>query len=202
MFISFEGIDGCGKTTQLQKMKRELETRGLEVICTREPGGTALAEKLRDILLHSEGEIEARGELLLFGAARAQHVAEIVRPALHRGAYVLCDRFIDSSEAYQGGGLGLDRDFIRQMNDFVTMQLSPTRTFLFDLEPEIALARRDHGRGDRIEARGLEFQTRVRAAYLEIAAREPERVCVLDATLAPGEIAAQVLQNCGLSIVL
>ena len=171
MFISFEGIDGCGKTTQLQKMKRELETRGFEVVCTREPGGTALAETLREILLHSKGAIEAGGELLLFGAARAQHVAEIVRPALHRGTWVLCDRFTDSSEAYQGGGLGLDRAFIRHMNDFATGQLKPTRTFLFDLEPEIALERRQNQKGDRIEARGLEFQAKVRATYLEIAAR-------------------------------
>ncbi len=198
MFISFEGIDGGGKTTQLQKLKNHLETRGFEVVCTREPGGTALAEALREILLHSADALETRGELLLFGASRAQHVAEIVRPALHRGAWVLCDRFADSSEAYQGGGLGLDRDFIRQMNDFATTQLWPQRTFLFDLEAEIALQRRHHERGDRIEARGIEFQTKVRAAYLEIAAREPNRVSVLDAALAPDEIAAQILQVLGL----
>ncbi|PQV63357.1 dTMP kinase [Abditibacterium utsteinense] len=194
MFISFEGIDGCGKTTQLQKMKVELEARGLEVVCTREPGGTALAEALREILLHSENEVDKRSELLLFGASRAQHVAEIVRPALHRGAYVLCDRFIDSSEAYQGGGLGLDRDFIRQMNDFATQQLRPARTFLFDLEAPIALERRQNQKGDRIEARGLEFQNQVRASYLEIAAREPKRIAVIDAMRTPDEIAAQLLQ--------
>ncbi len=194
MFLTFEGIDGCGKTTQLQMLRLELEKRGLEVVFTREPGGTQLAEKLRDILLHSENKIEASGELLLFGASRAQHVAEIVRPALHRGAWVLCDRFIDSSEAYQGGGLGLDRDFIRQMNDFATSQLKPQRTFLFDLEPKIALERRKNERGDRIEARGMEFQAQVRACYLEIAARESKRVVTLDAALAPQRIAAQILQ--------
>ncbi len=193
MFISFEGIDGCGKTTQLQLLRAELEKRGREVVCTREPGGTALAESLREILLHSENEIDKRGELLLFGASRAQHVADIVRPALHRGQWVLCDRFIDSSEAYQGGGLGLERAFIRQMNDFATQQLLPQRTFVFDLEPQIALERRQNQKGDRIETRGLEFQAKVRAAYLEIAAREPERVTVIDAARSVDEIAARVL---------
>lgn len=193
MFLSFEGIDGCGKTTQLQLLKNQLEKRGLEVVATREPGGTALAENLREVLLHCASEIEKSSELLLFGAARAQHVAQIVRPALHRGAWVLCDRFADSSEAYQGGGLGLDRDFIRRMNDFASGGLWPQRTFFFDLEPRIALQRRAGEKADRIEARGLEFQERVRAAYLEIAAREPHRVAKIDAARAPDEIFAEVL---------
>jgi dTMP kinase len=154
VFLTFEGIDGCGKTTQLQKLKTELENRGHEVVCTREPGGTELAEGLREILLHSKSPIEKRGELLLFGASRAQHVAEIVQPALAQGKWVLCDRFIDSSEAYQGGGLGLDRDFIRQMNAFATGGLLPQRTFFFDVDPLIALQRRAGEKGDRIEARG------------------------------------------------
>ncbi len=192
MFVSFEGIDGCGKTTQLQLLKLELLKRGFEVVATREPGGTALAENLREVLLDGASKIEKTGELLLFGAARAQHVAEIVRPALHRGAWVLCDRFADSSEAYQGGGLGLDRAFIRQMNDFATGQLWPQRTLYFDLDPQIALQRRGGGKGDRIEARGVEFQARVRAAYLEIAAREPARVTKIDASRAPDEIFAEV----------
>lgn len=197
MFISFEGIDGCGKTTQLERLKTHLEARGLAVVCTREPGGTELAEGLRAILLHSQSPIEARGELLLFGAARAQHVAEVVRPALHRGAWVLCDRFIDSSEAYQGGGLGLEREFIRQMNDFASGQLKPQITFLFDLEVEVALVRRGTEKADRIETRGPEFQRQVRAAYLQIAAREPQRVRVIDASSAPDEVAAQVLSLLG-----
>lgn len=193
MFLTFEGIDGCGKTTQLQKLKAELEKRGHGVVATREPGGTELAEGLREILLHSKGKIEARGELLLFGASRAQHVEEIVRPALERGDFVLCDRFVDSSEAYQGGGLGLDAEFIRQMNVFATGNLLPHRTFFFDLEPALALERRQGEKGDRIEARGLEFQERVREAYLAIAARESERIVTLDATQPVDDIAAQVL---------
>lgn len=198
MFLTFEGIDGCGKTTQLQKLKVELEKRGHSVVCTREPGGTELAEGLRDILLHSKSEIEKRGELLLFGASRAQHVAEIVRPALQRGSWVLCDRFIDSSEAYQGGGLGLDRDFIRQMNAFATTQLMPQRTFFFDVDPQVALQRRAGEKGDRIEARGTHFQEKVRAAYLEIAARDSDRVVTLDAAQTPEAIAVQILGLLGL----
>ena len=198
MFLSFEGIDGCGKTTQLQMLKTELEKRGVSVVATREPGGTELAEGLREILLHSQSKIEKSSELLLFGASRAQHVEEIVRPALHRGAWVLCDRFADSSEAYQGGGLGLDRAFIRAMNDFATSQVWPQRTLYFDLEPEIALQRRQNEKGDRIEARGLEFQAQVRQAYLEIAAREPKRVVTLDATQSREAIFAQILAALGL----
>jgi dTMP kinase len=198
MFLSFEGIDGCGKTTQLQMLKTELEKREISVVATREPGGTELAEGLREILLHSQSKIEKSSELLLFGASRAQHVEEIVRPALHRGAWVLCDRFADSSEAYQGGGLGLDRAFIRAMNDFATGQLWPQQTFYFDLEPEIALQRRQNEKGDRIEARGLEFQAQVRQAYLEIAAREPKRVVTLDATQSREAIFAQILAALGL----
>ncbi|HEX9997894.1 MAG TPA: dTMP kinase [Abditibacterium sp.] len=193
MFISFEGIDGCGKTTQLQFLATQLQQREIEVVCTREPGGTPLAEGLREILLHSVSPIEKRGELLLFGAARAQHVAQIVRPALHRGAWVLCDRFADSSEAYQGGGLEIDRDFIRQMNDFATAQTRPQRTFLFDLDPQIAFSRRRGEKDDRIEKRGLEFQAKVRAAYLEIAERDPKRVVVLDASQSREAIATQIL---------
>ena len=198
MFLSFEGIDGCGKTTQLQLLKRQLEKRGLEVVATREPGGTALAENLREVLLHCAGEMEKSSELLLFGAARAQHVAQIVRPALHRGAWVLCDRFADSSEAYQGGGLGLDRAFIRAMNDFASGGLWPQQTFFFDLDPKMALQRRAGEKADRIEARGLEFQEIVRAAYREIAAREPSRVTKIDASRAPDEIFAQVWTLLGL----
>ena len=122
-------------------MRARLQADGIEVVATREPGGTALAESLRQTLLHG-GDIEARAELLLFGAARAQHVREIIRPALERGAWVLCDRFVDSSEAYQGGGLGLDRAFIRAMNAFATDNLLPARTYFVDAAPAVAAARR------------------------------------------------------------
>lgn len=197
MFISFEGIDGCGKTTQLRLLKTYLESAGKTVIATREPGGTTLAEGLRETLLHAKSEIEIApaAELLLFGAARAQHVAQIIRPALARGEWVLCDRFGDSSVAYQGGGLGLNFDFIRQMNEFATQNLAPNRTFFLDLAPEIAFERRKSQSEDRIEARGLEFQKKVRDGYFQIAALEPERFVMLDATKSAAEIHARIVEN-------
>ena len=193
MFISFEGIDGCGKTTQLNRLRARLEARGTAVVSTREPGGTALAESLRETLLHG-GDIEARAELLLFGAARAQHVREIIRPALERGAWVLCDRFIDSSEAYQGGGLGLDREFIRAMNAFATDGLTPNRTIFVDVTPSSGASRRAASRAgaDRIEARGDEFGAKVRAVYLDIAARDSQRVIRVDGAPAPDEVEATI----------
>lgn len=181
MFISFEGIDGCGKTTQLQLLAERLESAGHTVCLTREPGGTSLAEAIRHYLLHTTDKLEPQAELLLFGASRAAHVSQVIRPALERGEVVLTDRFADSSVAYQGGGLKLDADFIRAMNGFATTWLQPDSTFLLDLEPSAAHARRAGETEDRIEARGLEFQAQVREAYLEIARLEPQRVVVLDA---------------------
>ncbi len=192
MFITFEGIDGSGKTTQLQCLRAALENEKLEVVATREPGGTALAEAIRNYLLHSTQALEARAELLLFGAARAQHVCEVIEPALARGAWVLCDRFTDSSLAYQGGGLGLDADFIRQMNAFATNGLTPMLTFLLDIEPAAAQVRRTGETQDRIEERGLRFQEQVRAAYLKIADAEPKRVVVLDGARAADEIESEI----------
>ena len=196
MFISFEGIDGCGKTTQLNRLRARLEARGIDVVATREPGGTALAESLRETLLHG-GDIKARAELLLFGAARAQHAREIIRPALERGAWVLCDRFVDSSEAYQGGGLGLDRAFIRAMNAFATADLTPARTFFVDVAPDVGASRRAGEKADRIEARGSEFGERVRAVYLDIAARELERVVTVDGALAPDAVEREIWESLG-----
>ena len=194
MFISFEGIDGCGKTTQLNRLRARLEERNIAVVATREPGGTALAESLRQTLLHG-GDIAARAELLLFGAARAQHAREIIAPALQRGAWVLCDRFIDSSEAYQGGGLGLNREFIRAMNAFATDDLTPDVTFLVDVAPAVAASRRAGEKADRIEARGDEFSERVRAAYLEIAARESSRVFTVDGESAPDAVESLIWKH-------
>ncbi len=196
MFLSFEGVDGCGKTTQLGLLRAHLQKLGKEVVATREPGGTRLAEALRETLLNakSDGEIAPAAELLLFGAARAQHVAEIIRPALARGAFVLSDRFGDSSVAYQGGGLGLNFDFIRRMNGFATGDLKPALTFFLDLDPEAAYQRRRHEGEDRIEARGLEFQAKVRAGYLQIAQLEPERFLVWDAARSAATIPAGILE--------
>ena len=182
MFISFEGVDGCGKSTQLVLLAARLESLGCRVLTTREPGGTGFAESVRSLLLNA-GPMSSEAELLLFGAARAQHVQEIIRPALEDGQWVLSDRFGDSSVAYQGGGLGLDADFIARMNAFSTGVLQPTVTFLFDLAPATALERRA-AQGlplDRIEARGTGFQTRVREGYLQLATQHPDRIAVLSA---------------------
>ena len=194
MFLTFEGIDGCGKTTQLGLLAEFLRAEGREVVTTREPGGTKLAENIRNYLLHTGQPLDARAELLLFGAARAEHVAEVIRPALSRHVDVLCDRFADSSRAYQGAGLGLPDSFIQQMNGFATASAQPNLTLVFDVEPAIGQARRAAGRDDRIEARGVDFQAKVRAGFLDIARDEPKRVVVLDAAPSPDAIHQQVLR--------
>jgi dTMP kinase len=193
MFITFEGIDGCGKTTQIELLAARLAQREYSHLCTREPGGTALAEAIRNYLLHSSDKLDARAELLLFGASRAAHVAQIIRPALSRGEIVISDRFADSSVAYQGGGLGLDINFVRAMNAFATEGLQPDATFFLDMEPQVAHARRAAEIEDRIEARGLEFQERVRAAFREIAQSEPHRVHVLDGAQPRDILHAQII---------
>ncbi|HVF10850.1 MAG TPA: dTMP kinase [Abditibacteriaceae bacterium] len=198
--ITFEGIDGCGKSTQLALLGSYLQGAGHSVTATREPGGTALAEAIRHYLLHTRQPLAPPTELLLFGAARAQHVSEIIRPALARGDVVLSDRFADSSVAYQGGGLGLDSDFIRRINAFATDELKPNLTILLDVEPEVGCARRATGSpgstasDDRIEGRGLEFQRRVRAAYLAIACAEPARVVVVDGVLPIAEAHRRIVE--------
>lgn len=194
MFLTFEGIDGCGKSTQLGLLADYLRAAGREVVTTREPGGTQLAEAIRNYLLHTEQPLAQRAELLLFGAARAQHVEEVVRPALERRAVVLSDRFMDSSVAYQGAGMGLPISFIKQMNAFATWSTLPDLTLVFDVSVEIAQQRRRATRGeDRIEARGLEFQEKVRHGFLQLAHEEPQRVIVLDATPVPQEVHRQVI---------
>ena len=193
MFVSFEGIDGCGKTTQLRLLQTALENRNLEVVSTREPGGTPLAEQVRRFLLEGRDSLDARAEMLLFAAARAQHVSQLIRPALERGAWVLSDRFVDSSEAYQGAGLGLNVSQIRAVNAFATGGLLPDITLFVDVSPEVGAARRAGERGDRIEARGLEFQRLVRNGFLEIARREA-RFRVVDGEQTREQIHAQILR--------
>lgn len=195
MFISFEGIDGSGKTTQLQRLAARLRDAELEVVQTREPGGTRLAEAIRALLLEGNDALDARAELLLFGASRAAHVAQIIRPALDANLWVLSDRFTDSSLAYQGAGLGLGADFVLSMNRFATGDLAPKQTFFLDVSPEVGLKRRQQNGQDRIEARGLEFLAKVRAAYLEIAEREAHRFIVLDGAGSPDDIEAQVWEH-------
>lgn len=192
MFVTFEGLDGSGKTTQADLLRWRLEADGLEVVVTREPGGTELGEQIRDLLLHG-GHVTPWAEAMLYAASRAQHVDEVIRPALERGAAVVCDRYVDSSIAYQGAGRGLGIDRVLDLNLAAVDGLLPVRTFLLLLDPEDVPARiaRDH---DRLEREGDDFRRRVDAGYRELAARFPERIAVLDATR-PAEALAEEIHG-------
>jgi dTMP kinase len=183
-FVTFEGVEGCGKSTQLSLAAARLRRSNHDVVTTREPGGTPIAEKIRGVLLDAaHTALEPMAEWLLIEAARSQHVREALQPALARGAFVLCDRFADSTEAYQVGGRGLDAALVAALDARVREALAPDLTLLFDLDPAEGLARarrRDAGAG-RFEAADLAFHERVRAAFLAIARREPGRVAVVPA---------------------
>ena len=181
MFFSFEGIDGSGKSTQAQLLAAALREEGHDVVEVREPGGTDLGEAIRSLLLAPAGDVDERAELLLFSAARAQLVARVIAPALHRGAVVIADRFIDSSTAYQGGGRGLaDSDWLGQLHAFATGRLAPRRTYLIDVPLDTAAERRGTRAQDRMEQGGNPFYRRVRETYLALA--DERRVVVLDGT--------------------
>lgn len=200
-FVTLEGIEGAGKSTAAGRLAAWLQQKGIVVELTREPGGTPLAEKLRVLLLErGEETITPQNETLLMFAARSLHVANRIEPALAAGRWVLCDRFTDATRAYQGGGRGLDLAWIDALNRQLLGELVPDRTLLFDLPVSDGLARaRARTRTpDRFESERVEFFERVRAAYLAIAAREPERVRVLDARMPPGQllsVAEQALED-------
>jgi len=183
LFITLEGPEGAGKSTNREYLAEQLREHGIKVLLTREPGGTPLAERIRELLLDPSGEsMAADTELLLMFAARAQHLAEVIRPALARGNVVLCDRFTDATYAYQGGGRGLSEARIAVLENFVQGELRPDLTFIFDLPVEIGLARAAaRGRLDRFEQESQGFFEAVRQAYLRRAAAEPGRYRVLDA---------------------
>lgn len=194
VFITLEGADGCGKTTQAALVAAELEARGREVVRLREPGGTAISEKVRALLLDpANAEMVPECELLLYEASRAQLTRQVIEPALARGAVVLCDRYYDSTFAYQAGGRALDDALVRRANALGSCGVSPDRTLVLDLDPAVAYARATAGGADRMEVEGLAFQKRVRAAYLRLAAEEPERVRVVDALGEKDEVADRVL---------
>jgi dTMP kinase len=198
-FITFEGIDGCGKSTQLRMLASELRLRGREVIATREPGGTPLGTRIRQLLLDSEEQVDPLAELLLYAADRAQHVRQLVRPALDTGHVVLSDRYADATIAYQGGGRGFPSTLIHEVVALATGGLMPDMTLIFDLpiaESRARDKRRNDGgdTDDRLDAETDEFRARVRAAYLQIAAAEPERVRVIDASRSIEETHARVLE--------
>jgi dTMP kinase len=190
MLVSFEGVDGSGKSTQAARLAGALRADAADVVAIREPGGTALGERIRALLLEGAA-MSPWAEAALFAAARAELVEEVIRPALARGAIVVCDRYVDSSLAYQGIARGLGLEAVLELNRLATGGLLPDRTFLLALPAGDALAR-SRGAPDRIEREGLDFLRRVDAAYRELAERFPERIVVLDATLSEAELAYRV----------
>ena len=198
VFITLEGADGCGKSTQAVLVAEALAASGREVVRLREPGGTPISEKVRALLLDpANAEMVPECELLLYEASRAQLTRQVIEPAVARGAVVLCDRYYDSTYAYQAGGRELPDDLVNAANALGSCGAVPDRTLIFDLEPAVAFARATAGGADRLEAEGLAFQERVRAAYLRLAASEPDRVRVVDASGEKDEVFARALDALG-----
>ena len=194
LWITLEGGDGSGKTTQAGLLSEWMQERGRTVLRTREPGGSEVGTLIRDIVLHHRGDIAPRAEALLYAADRAHHVATVVRPALARGEVVIQDRYLDSSVAYQGAGRVLDATEVRDLSLWATEDALPDLTVLLDLDPSTARRRLDADDKpfDRLEAEKEEFHARVRAAYLALAAAEPKRFLVVDASLDPDDIAVLI----------
>jgi len=198
-FITFEGIDGCGKSTQMRMLASHLRLQGREVVATREPGGTPLGTHIRKVLLDTEEQVDPLAELLLYAADRAQHVRTLVRPALESGHVVLSDRYADATVAYQGAGRGFSDELISNVVALATGGLMPDLTFIFDLTVDESQRRASHRtrkgsrQHDRLDAEDAAFHTRVRDAYLRIAAADPQRVRVIDASGSVQETHAQVL---------
>ena len=190
MFVTFEGIDGSGKTTQARLLAERLEREGVDVVLTREPGGTPLGEAVRDLVLHGE-HVAPWAEVALYAAARAQHVDQVIRPALERGATVVCDRYVDSSAAYQGGARRLGVDTVLELNLTVVGGLMPDRTVLVEISPETAAARVG-GSGDRIERDGVALWARAAEAYRHLASRDRRRYVVVDGTRPVDELAEEI----------
>lgn len=197
LFITFEGGDGFGKTTQLERIKEELEFRGLvlgeDFHVSFEPGATPLGAQLRHLIQHGPSDVDPRTEALLYAADRAYHVATVVRPALDRGQHVLQDRYIDSSVAYQGAARELGGEEIRGLSEWATNRLEPDLTLLFDLDVEAGLGRVS-GEADRIESAGLDFHRRVRDGYLALAERNPDRYVIIDASGSVEEVFERVVR--------
>ena len=203
MFLTIEGIEGAGKSTFIGLLEAELVKRGVDFLRTREPGGCALGRQIRPLLLDASQKVSDRAELFLFLADRAQHVADTIRPALERGQWVICDRYADSTIAYQGYGRGMDPEELQKLNDYATGGLWPDITFLLDLPAEVGLGRalaRNGREGltqseGRFEAEALAFHQRIREGFLARAARWPQRFRVLDAAQTPDAIVAQAMKH-------
>ncbi|MDD6693352.1 dTMP kinase [Atopobiaceae bacterium HCP3S3_F7] len=194
VFVSLEGVDGSGKSTQAAILRDLLAQGGADVVSLREPGGTAISEKVRALVLDpANAEMCDECELLLYEASRAQLVRQVVEPALAAGDVVVCDRFLDSTFAYQAAGRGLDAGLVRRANELGSCGFLPDRTVVFDIDPARALARATRGGADRLERSGLALQERVRAAYLELAREQPGRVRVVDAAGTVGEVTGRLV---------
>ena len=194
-FITFEGIDGCGKSTQARLLLEHMNTSGVETILVREPGGTNISESIREILLHSSSsQMGDRTESLLMTASRAQLTQEFIIPNMDQGKFVIADRYSDSTLAYQGGGRNLDIEWLIELNNYATFTLLPDITFFVDIRPEEALRRLDNDK-DRIEGEGIEFQTRVRKTYQILAERFNDRYVIIDGYAEKGDIHQKVLNE-------
>lgn len=193
LFITLEGADGCGKTTQLNLLKEYLTSRGYEIVVTREPGGKGLGEKLREILLNYDGEVSDRCEAFLYLADRAQNIDTIIRPAINSGKIVLCDRHTDSSVAYQGYGREQNIDNINMLNELAVNGVHPDLTIVFDIDTETSMERVGAEK-DRLESAGIEFHKRVRNGYLEIAKKNPQRIKVVDASQTIEDVQRDVIK--------
>lgn len=180
LFITFEGADGCGKTTQSELVQKYLEEKGMHVVWTREPGAPGLGKKIRELLLYYDGDVAPMCEAFLFLADRAQHIEHTIKPAVEAGKIVVCDRHTDSTIAYQGYGRGEDIEQLKYLNNLATGSIKPDLTFVFDVSTEVAQTRVGNEK-DRMESAGIEFHKKVRQGYLEIAKQEPERVKVINA---------------------
>ena len=195
LFITFEGTDGAGKTTQIERLTADLRQAGYDVCLTREPGGTPISEQIRDMLLNPDhSEMAATTELLLYAASRAQHVSEVIKPALEAGKVVISSRFADATVVYQGYGRGLDLERINRLNRIATDGVTPDVTFVLDLPVEIGLQRVQNSRGglDRLEREKIEFHRRLREGYQIIARQEPQRLKIIDAQVSPEQVYAQI----------
>ena len=186
LFITFEGGEGAGKTTLIEEIEKTFRKKGHSVLKTREPGGTKLGEEIRSLLLEHKEPISPFSELCLFLASRAQHIQEVIRPALKKGKVVLCDRFNDSSIAYQGAARGLGVREVKKFCKFISEDLKPELTFYLDLDPKVGLKRASNiGAHDRIESEAIEFHKKIRSAFLRIHRNEPKRFMIVDASLSP-----------------
>ena len=193
-FITVEGIEGVGKSTNIDFLADLIENNGFSVVRTREPGGTPMAERIRELLLeHGEEPMTDIAELLLFFAARSLHISNAIRPALEAGQWVVCDRFTDASRAYQGNGRGLNQDKINMLADWVQEDLQPDLTILLDAPAEVGMDRAGRrGAADRLEIEKTDFYARVRAGYLALAESEPERFAIIDASLTLDQVQAAI----------